>query len=451
MNVTLNKTDSVNAVLTIEVEKADYMNNVENSLKDLRRNAVIPGFRKGMAPPSFLSQKYGKSILAEELNKLVSQTLSDYIKDNDLSVLGEPLPEEGQAPIDFDAQEDFVFSFDLGLAPAIDIRLTKDDQIPYYRIQATGDMIDEEIEHFKEQNGSRESVEDIEDNDLIKGSIVELDENGEPKANGIHYEEAAILLKFIKNEEEKAKFNNAKLHSTVVFNPDKAYDGDERELASFLNIKKEEAKNHTGDFSFEITEISRFKAAELNQDLYDKIFQPAGTVNSEEMFREKIKEELEKQLTPESDYKFILDARKLLEEKAAGMQLPDAFLKRWLLTSDSKQTPETIEKNFSIILSDLKFHLIREHLLEENNITVDDGEMEEYAKQATRAQFAQYGIQNIPDDLLEKYSREMLQKKETYRSLGDRIFENKLIKVLKEQATLEPQEISMEDFKKMIN
>jgi len=441
----------VNATITINVEKADYESKVENSLKDLRREAVIPGFRKGMVPPAFLSQKYGKSILAEELNKLVSQSLSDYIKDNNLAILGEPLPDEKQEQIDFDKQEDFTFSFDIGLAPEIDIRLTKDDRIPYYRIQVAGDMIDKQIEQFKSQNGSHELVEDIEDNDLVKGNAVELDEKGEPKTNGINFENAMLLPRYIKSEEEKAKFINAKLHSTVIFNPYKAYDGDERELASFLDIKKEEVKNHTGDFSFEIAEISRFKAAEINQELFDKVFEPAGTVTSEEMFREKIKEELEKQVAPESDYKFILDARKLLEEKAAGLQFPDDFLKRWLLDSDPKRTPESVEEDYPKILNDLKFHLIKEHLIEENNITIADGEMEEYAIRATRAQFAQYGIQNIPGDLLEKYAGDMLKKKESYRSLGEKIFEDKLIKVLKEQATLEPQEVSVEDFQKMLN
>jgi len=451
MNVTLNKTDSVSATITINVEKADYEGKVENSLKDLRRNAVIPGFRKGMVPPSFLNQKYGKSILVEELNKLVSQTLSDYIKDNDLAVLGEPLPDEKQETLDFDTQEDFVFSFDLGLAPTIDIRLTKDDRMPYYRIQVTADMIDKQIEHFKAQNGIQVQVEEVEDNDLVKGNTIELDENGEPMANGINAGNAVLLPSYMKNEEEKAKFNNAKLHSTIIFNPNKAYNGDERELASFLSIKKEEVKSHTGDFSFEITEISRFKAGELNQELFDKIFEPAGTVTSEEMFREKIKEDLEKQLIPESDYKFIIDARKLLDEKAGAMQLPDAFLKRWLLASDSKRTPESVEEDYPKISADLKFHLIKEHLLDENNITIEEGEMEEYARRAARAQFAQYGIMNIPNDLLENYAQEMLKKKESYQSLGDKIFEDKLIKVLKEQVTLEPQEVSMEDFQKMFN
>ena len=449
MNVTLNKRDSVNATITINVEKADYESKVENSLKDLRREAVIPGFRKGMVPPAFLSQKYGKSILAEELNKLVSQSLSDYIKDNNLAILGEPLPDEKQEQIDFDKQEDFTFSFDIGLAPEIDIRLTKDDRMPYYRIQVAGDMIDKQIEQFKSQNGSHELVEDIEDNDLVKGNAVELDENGEPKTNGINSENAMLLPGYIKSEEEKAKLNNAKLHSTVIFNPYKAYDGDERELASFLNIKKEEMKNHTGDFSFTINRISRFKPAELNQNLFDKVFGP-GTVDSEAAFMEKVKEGLALQLAPESDYKFILDARKLLEEKASGVQFPEAFLKRWMLESDKLRKPESLDEDYLKIISDLKFHLIKEHLFDVNGISIEEGEVQEYAKRTARAQFAQYGMPNVDDELLENYSLKMLEKKETYQSLGDKVFEDKLIKVLKEQVTLEPQEITMEEFHKLI-
>jgi len=403
-----------------------------------------------MIPPAFLRQKYGKSILAEEINNLVSKELTDYIKDNELGVLGEPLPSEQQTPIDFEKQEDFTFVFDLGLSPEINVNLTKDDKIPYYSIQITDEMIDKQIENFKAQFGTHESVEDVEEKDMIKGRLTELNENGEPKANGIIHEDAVFMPAYMKNEDEKAKFLNAKLHSTIIFNPYTAYDGNEVELTSFIKIKKEEVKNHTGDFSFEINEITRYKEGEIGQELFDKVF-GEGKVDSEAAFREKIKEELVQQFAPESDYKFILDARKLLEEKAVDLPFPDAFLKRWLLTSNSKYTPETVDEEYQKILKDLTFHLIKEHLIEENNIMIEEGELEEYARRVTRAQFAQYGINNLPDDMLTSYAQEMLKKKESYRSLGDKIFEDKLIKILKEKVTLEPQEITVEEFKKLIN
>jgi len=450
MNITLNKKDSVNATITIEVEKADYANEVDNSLKDLRKNAVFPGFRKGMIPPELLRQKYGKAILIEEINKLLTKNLDNYIKDNNLPVLGEPLPAEEQAPLDFDTQENFAFIFDIGLSPTIDIRLTKEDKMPYYLIQATDDMILKQIEQVKAQHGDYIKVEELEDIDVAKGKLIELGENGEPKEDAITNESAVLMPMYMKDEEEKVKFHNAKLHSTIIFNPSKAYAGIEVELASFLNINKDLVKDHTGDFSFEINEITRYKEAEINQDLFDKVFEP-GTVQSEEMFREKIKERLTQQMSPESDYKFILDAKNLLLEKASDIQLPDALLKRWLLESNSKQTPESLVEDYPKIAEDLKFHLIQNHLNEENGITAEESEIEEYAQKTTRNQFAQYGMFDIPDDLLENYSREMLKKKETYHSLRDKVLEDKLIKVLKEQATLEPQNITLEDFKKLIN
>jgi len=449
MNITLHKEDSVNAVITVDIVKADYKEKVEKSLKDLRRSAIIPGFRKGMVPPEYIRQKYGKSVQVEEINKIVSESLTDYIQENKLDILGEPLSSEKQAPIDFDNREDFTFTFDIALSPIMDVKLTKKDKMPYYKIQVPDNMIDSQIENFKAQYGTHESVKTYKDRDIIKGRLVELNENKEPEANGIINDSAVLMPAYMTNEEEKAKFAKAKLHSAIIFNPHTAYTGNEAELASFLQIKKEEVKNHTGDFSIEINEITRYKEGEINQKLFDKVL-GAGTVDSEEAFREKIKENLSLQLTPESDYKFILDARDMLLEKVADIPYPEAFLKRWLAVAEPERTPESLEENFPKILNDLKFHLIKEQLIEENNITIDEGEMQEYAKRAVRAQFAQYGMSNLPDDLLDNYASDMLKKKETYRSIGDKIFEDKLISILKKKVTLKPQEISMEEFQKLI-
>jgi len=450
MNITLNKTDSVNTTITLEIEKADYANEVKSALKELQKKTDLPGFRKGQIPVSFLSQKYGKSILAEELNKLVSKSLTDYIQDNKLLLLGEPLSAEEQPPIDFDKQENFTFIFDVGLPPEIDIKLTKDDRLPYYQIQVTEEMIDKQIEGFRVRFGSNELAEEVEEKDLVKGKLIELDENGEPKEKGIVLDNAVLMPAYLKNEEEKAKFTGLKLQSTIVFNPYTAYDGTEAELASFLKIKKEEVKNYTGNFSFEINEISRYKEAEINQELFDKVY-GTETVNSEEAFREKIKEDLTLQLAPQSDFKFFFDARKLLDEKSSDAQFPDAFLKRWLLASNPKNTPESIEKEFPAIIKELKFHTIRERLIEEYEITIDDGDLRDYAKRATRSQLAQYGIYGTADDVLDKHAGEMLKNQDSYKALGDRIFEDKLLKILKEQVTLEPQEISVEEFQKLLS
>jgi trigger factor len=310
-------------------------------------------------------------------------------------------------------------------------------------------MIDKQIESYKANFGAYDQVDEIKGKDMTKGRLIELDENGNPATDGIDKEDAVMLPFYIKDEEEKAKFAEAKTGAIVVFNPFKAYEGHETEISSFLQIKKEEIANHTGDFSFEIKEITRYTEAEINTDLFDKVYEP-GTVTSEEAFREKVKAEIATQLDPEGDYKFILDARKLLEDKAADLQFPDAFLKRWLLATGKEKSPEIVEEEYPRIIEDLKFHLIREKLIKENEIKVDAEDIKEYAKRATRAQFAQYGMSNVPDQLLENYSKEMLKKEETVRNLIDQATENKLIAVLKEQVTLEPKEVTAEEFQKLI-
>jgi len=449
MNITLNKVDSVNATLTIDVAKEDYATEVEKKIKDLRRNAVFPGFRKGMVPLSRIQQMYGKSVLIEEVNKLVIDKLYDYIKEEKLNVLGKPLPSDGeQKPLDFDNQEDYSFTFDLGLAPDINVKLSKKDKLPYYSIEVTDDMIDKQINNYKANYGTYEEVEEVEGKDMVKGTLTELDENGEPKTDGIRNENSVLMSYYMKDEGEKAKFEKAKLNTTIIFNPYKAYEGNTAELSSFLKIKKEEVNNYTGDFSLEIKEITRYKEADMNQELFDKVFEP-GTVATEEDFREKTKEMIARQLAPESDYKLLIDARKYLEDKAGKLEIPEAFLKRWLLASSSQRTPESLEEGFPKTMEDLKFHLIKEQIVKDYEIKVEEADIREAAKEATRAQFAQYGMSNIPDHLLDNYVQEMLKKEESVQNLIDKSVEKKLIDVLKEKLTLEPKPITVEEFQKL--
>ena len=449
MKITLNNIDSVNATLTIAVVKDDYATEVKKGLKNIRETASIPGFRKGMAPQSMIQKMYGKSILVDEVNKLVSNKLYDYIKENKLNVLGEPLPHEGeQKPLDFDNQEDYEFTFDLGLAPEMSVKLAKSDKVPYYTISVTEEMIEKQINNFKANYGSYDQVNEIEEKDMAKGLLVELDEEGNPKETGINNEDSVLMPSYMKDEEEKSKFMGAKLGDVITFNPFKAYEGSEAELASFMKIKKEEVKDHTGNFTFKIGEITRYKEAEFNQELFDKIYEP-GTITSEEQFKDKIKETTAQQLTPESDYKFILDVRQLLEEKTKDVQFPDAFLKRWLIASNPDRTEESVETDYPKIIADLRFHLIREQIVKDNDIKVEMEDIQEQAKNATRAQFAQYGMSNVPDDLLNNYAQEMLKKEETVRSLVDKAVEEKLIEIFKKEVTLKSKEVTVEEFQKL--
>ncbi len=448
MNITLNNVDPVNAIIKIEVIKDDYNSEVVKNIKNLRQQASIPGFRKGMAPASLVQKMYGKSVLIDEVNKVVSKNLYNYIQENKLNVLGEPLPNETeQKEIDFDNNEDFEFCFDLGLAPEMKVKLTKKDKLPYYNIKVDEELVNKQIENFKANYGSYSEAENIEGKDLVKGLLIELDENGTAKENGIHIEEAVLMPFYMKNEAEKAKFMGAAKNTVITFNPFEAYEGAQAELASFLKIKKEEVKNYTGNFTFEIREITRYAEAEMNQELFDKVF-GEGVVKNEEEFRGKIYEMISQQYAPDCDYKFMLDARALLEKKAGNVEFPDAFLKRWLLASNQDRTEESVEEDYPKILEDLKFHLIKEQIVKDNDLKVDDKDIMEHAKQATRAQFAQYGMANVPDDLLENYAKEMLKKEETVRNLIDRAVEAKLITWLKEHVALEDKEVTVDEFKK---
>ncbi|MDR3062469.1 MAG: trigger factor [Dysgonamonadaceae bacterium] len=449
MNITLDNVDPVNAVLKMEVVKADYAEEVEKVLRNLRQKAAIPGFRAGKVPIGVVRKMYGKSALIEQVNKVVSNNLYDYIRNNNLNILGEPLPNETeQKEMDFDNQEDFEFFFDLGLAPEMKVKLTKRDKLPYYSILVDDDLVDKQINNYKVNFGNYTQVKKVEDKDMVKGLFVELDENAQPKENGIHIEGAVMMPSYMKDETEKKKFMGAKKNVVITFNPSKAYEGSEVELSSLMKIKKEEVKDHTGDFTFEIAEITRYQEAEMNQDLFDKVFEP-GTVKTEEEFRQKVREMIAAQYIPDSDYKFLLDSRKLLKKKAGKVEFPDIFLKRWLILSNTERTPESLETDYPKIIEDLEFQLIKEKLVKENGIKVEENDLMEYAGRAVRAQFAQYGIPNVPDDVLDGYAKDMLKKEETVRNLIDKIIEDKLTGWLKEVVTLEPQELTVDEFRKL--
>lgn len=450
MNISLKNNSAASGILKVEIVKDDYAAPVEKNLRNFRQKANIPGFRRGMVPLGMVKKLYGKQVLAEEVNKLVSENLVKYIRENQLNILGEPLPNETeQKEVNFDTQEDFEFCFDIAFAPEIKIELGKSDTLPFYQVAITDEMLEKQIENYRKNFGSYDNVEEVEDEDLLKGTVTEL-ENGTPKEGGIVVEDAVLMPHYIKNEEEKAKFIGAKLNSTVVFNPQKANEGEAAEIASFLKVDKEAAPDITSDFSFEIKEITRHKEAELTPELFDKVF-GEGIVKTEEEFRTKVKEALQEQFLPQSDYKFLTDSRNLLVEKTGDIAFDDAFLKRWLLTANENTTPETVEEDYPKVLEDLKFHLVKEAILKNNNLTVEDADIKAFAIKVAKAQFAQYGMLSVPEEVLANYAKDMLKNKETSRNIVDRAIEEKLASWLKEQVTLDIKELSAEEFAKLFN
>ena len=450
MNVSLMNNDAVSGIVKLKIEKQDYEEQVEKNLRNYRRKANMPGFRAGMVPIGLIKKMYGKHVLAEEVNKLVSEHLIKFIQENDIQILGNPLPNDTeQQPIDFDVQEDFEFYFDLALAPVITVKLNKRDRLTRYAILVDDEMVSQQIEVYRKNFGSYEQTEVIEEEDMVKGIVTEL-EDKKPKEGGIVVEDALLMPKYIKGKREQNKFVGAQVNKTVIFNPQKAYKGIAAEIASFLKVDKEVAQNITSDFQFEIKEITRYKEADLNKELFDRVL-GENTVEMEEEFREKVKSILTEQLQPQSDYKLRIDMRKMLIKKAGDVKFADAILKRWLLASNQETTPEKVEEDYPDVVEDLTYHLVKERLMKEYELKVEDSDVEEVARKAVKAQFAQYGMLSVPDHLLVKYTNDMLKNDESLRGVIDRALDDKFSKWVNEQVKVETKEVTREEFDKRFN
>ncbi len=451
MKVTLNKTDNVNGIIAIELEKPDYQENVDKSLNQFRHKANIPGFRQGKVPKGIIQKMYGKSVLAEEINKLVSNELYKYIKDNNLNILGEPLPnEEEQKTIDFDKDENFEFKFDVALAPEFELPLNKKDALTYYNVKLEDDLLDKQYDAYKQNYGTYKKVEEAAvETDLVKGKITEID-NGEPKENLLKIENGIIMPSYIKDEETKKKFVGANVGDSIVFNPKTAYDNNAAEISSLLQISKDDVKEVNSDFTFEIQEVTRYEEAEMNQELFDKVL-GEGVASSEDDFKSKVSEMLNNQFKPAADNLFMKSARELILKKLKDVEFPDAFLKRWLLVANEKNTEETIESDYPKIAEDLKFHLSKEKIVKEQDIKIENTDVEAFAAEVAKAQFSQYGMSNVPADVLENYVKRMLGDQNTVRNMYDQVVENKVMEWLKQTVKVNEKEISSKDFEKLLS
>ncbi len=447
MNIVRKDLDPTNANITISIEKSDYEAKVDKTLREYRKKSNIPGFRPGMVPLNLLKKMYGKSILAEEINNILSEGLYNYIKDNNIDLLGEPLPNETeQKEIDFDNQESFEFVFDIALPPVFEVELTKKDKIKYYQITPDDTMIENQVKSYAGRFGKYEQEETVEEQDMLKGLLVEL-ENGEEKADGIRVENAVLTPAYMKDEAIKTVFVGAKKEGEVIFNPKQAYEN-EAEVASLLKMKKEEVENLTSDFKYTIQSITRYHEAAVDQDLFDKVF-GEGTVKSEKEFKEKIKENIAENLLQDSNYKFGLDVREFLVKKYKDLSFPDAFLKRWLLRTNKDMTEERVEADYPKMKEDLTWQLIRNKIAKAHDVKIEKEDVEAYAKKIARSQFAQYGIPNADDQMIEPYVQEMLQNENQLNAIIDRVTENKVVDIIKEAVKLDVKEVSIEEFNKM--
>ena len=450
MKISFENPDKINGLLTIVVEEEDYKNDVEKTLKDYRKKANVPGFRPGQAPMGMIKRQFGASVKMEAVNKLVGQQIYKYVQDNNIQMLGEPLPSEKQKPVDIEKDGPYTFMFDIAVAPEFKVALSGRDKVDYYNITVDDKILDQQVEMYASRSGSYEKAEVYQENDMLKGDLRELDENGNTKEGGITVEGAMMMPSYIKVEEQKNLFNDAKVGDIITFNPKKAYPDNDTEVAQLLKIERDAVKDLESEFSYQITEIQRFKKHEVNEELFKLALGEDTDVKDEAAFRAKIAEGLQAQLVGDSDYKFLLDVRAHCEKKVGKLEFPDALLKRIMLANNKDKGEDFVEKNYEESLKELTWHLIKEQLIKAQDIKINDEDIKETAKEAARAQFAQYGMTNIPEEYVENYANEILKKGNSTDALVDRSIDRKLATALKTVVKLNEKEISVEDFNKMM-
>lgn len=449
MKIAFENPDKVNGLLTLTVEEADYKENVEKTLKNYRKKANIPGFRPGMAPMGMIKRQFGTSVKVDEINKLLGDQIYKYVKENNIQMLGEPMPSDKQVPVDMEGDAPYTFMFDIAVAPEFKIELNGDDTIDYYTIAVDDEVVNRQIDMFASRSGHYDKVEEYQANDMLKGDLRELDENGSTKEGGITVEGAVLMPEYIKVEDQKKLFDTAKLGDIITFNPKKAYPESDIEVSSLLKMKKEEVADINADFSFQITEISRYVKAEVNQELFDQVY-GKDVVTDEKAFREKIAEGLKAQFAVDSDFKFIQDVRKYAEAKVGELTFPDALLKRIMLNNNKDKGEDYVEKNYAMSVKELAWHLIKEQLATANNVKVEEADVIATAKEAARAQFAQYGMNNIPEEYIENYAKDMLKKGDYTDSFVDRAVDRKLTEALKAVVKLNEKTATLDEFNKMM-
>ena len=447
MNITKNQIDDLNATIKIELGKEDYAGRVEKALKDYQKKVVVNGFRPGKTPMGIVKKMYGKSLLVDEINKVLGESLNNYIKENNLQILGEPLPNETEQKELNLEDENFKFLYDIALSPEVNAKMSKREKIPFYTIKVDDEMIDKQIESICKNNGNMIAVDEIEGTEYLKGELIELDADGNVKEGGIKNEDASMSVFHMKDEEAVNAFKGKKAGEEVKFNAVKAYPN-KTDFAAMLGVTKEEAEHAGENYCFIVKEIKRYINAEVNEELFTKLY-GEGVVKDAAGFRNRVKADIENQLKGHSEYRFTIDAKEKLIKKNEDVVLPETFLKRWIVAVNEKMTPEEVEKDFEGYRDEFKWQLVKSAIVKDYDVKVEAEDMKREGRQIAAAQLQQYGLYGLTDEQLDGFAAKLLEDEKQRQHLYERALDNKVFDVIRENVKLEEQEISMADFEKL--
>lgn len=448
MKVSFDCPDKINGLLTVTIEEDDFKNDVEKELKNYRKRANVPGFRPGMVPMGLIRRQYGNAVKMDVVNNKLSEEVNKYIQDNKINMLGMPLGSEKQTPVDLEKDAPYTFMFDIAVAPEFDIELSDKDAIDYYDITVDDKLVDQQVDGFASRFGAYQKAEEYKEGDVLKGDLRELDAEGNTKEGGVEVESATVMPQYLKDDDQKKVFEGAKAGDIITFNPYKAYAGG-AEVATLLKVEREKKDDYQGDFSYQVTEVQHFEKHAVDQELFDQVF-GKDEVKDEKSFREKIAEGVKQQLATDEDFRFLQDLRKYAEEKVGQLTYPDALLKRVLKENNKDKDDEFINKNYEASLKDLTWSLIKNKLAEKAEVKVNDDDVKNVAREIARAQFAQYGMQNVGEEYVNNYAEELLKQRDTVNQFAERAVDEKLVAAIKPVVKLNHKEISLEDFNKMV-
>ena len=451
MNVSFEQIDAVNGLLTVDLKREDFANDVNKEVAAMGVRHPIKGFRPGKAPKSLLMKFYGPSVTADVVDRMVGKAMYDYMRENNLNILGEPLPNE-ETKVDLMKDEEMSFKFDLGMAPAIDLKLNKRINVPYYNIEVTDQMVDDAIAHDRKRLGTLVDGEVSDKESMLRGSMIELDENGNDKADGVKVERTVISPRYMNDDDEAAKFVGVKVGDTFVFNPHKAYNGNVAELSGLLNVDRNVAGDMKSDFRVTIEEIKVNQDAEMNEEFFKGVLGVETEVKDEAAFREAVRGMIAQANIPDCNYRFTIDAQRVLTDKAGDIQLPEEFLKRFIQkrrAEDEKKNTEPTDEEIQGMFKQLRWQLVKDHIAQELGVKVEKEDIDTAAFIFAQQQLSQYGIYNAPEDLVKQQAERYMQDDRAREMIQEHAIDNKFFAAVREAVKVNEKTISVEEFRKL--